>query len=100
MSKEATDDCTARRLPPPDVRRRLPARAGGGGQEYTGLDKYLGQGRQASASFVGSAGGGVPDHPDRRPRHRHGRRLLPVADDITPIWWNPAGLGFHAEATK
>ncbi len=64
------------------------------GQEYTGLDKYLEQGRPDAASFVGVRAAEFLEIPVGARGIGMGSAYSAVADDISSIWWNPAGLGF------
>ncbi|HLA39307.1 MAG TPA: PorV/PorQ family protein [Candidatus Glassbacteria bacterium] len=63
-------------------------------QDYTGLDKYLEQGRNADASFVGVRAAEFLTIPVGARAIAMGSAFSSVADDISSIWWNPAGLGF------
>ncbi|MFH1070281.1 MAG: PorV/PorQ family protein [Candidatus Glassbacteria bacterium] len=63
-------------------------------QDYTGLDKYLGQGRDPDASFVGVRAAEFLLIPIGARAIGMGSAYSSVADDISSIWWNPAGLGF------
>jgi len=63
-------------------------------QEYTGLDKYPEQGRPESASFVGVRAAEFLAIPVGARGIAMGSSFAAVCDDITAIWWNPAGLGF------
>ena len=63
-------------------------------QDYSGLDKYLTQGRQPDASFVGVRAAEFLTIPVGARAIAMGSAFSAVADDITSIWWNPAGLGF------
>ncbi|MBN2289814.1 MAG: PorV/PorQ family protein [Candidatus Glassbacteria bacterium] len=64
------------------------------GQDYSGLDKYLGQGRQDNSSFAGVRAAEFLTIPIGARGIAMGSAFAAVADDITSIWWNPAGLGF------
>ncbi len=63
-------------------------------QDYSGLDKYLYQGRPDNASFVGVRAAEFLTIPIGARGIAMGSAYSAVADDITAIWWNPAGLGF------
>ncbi len=63
-------------------------------QEYSGLDKYPVQGRAESASFVGVRAAEFLTIPVGARGIALGSAYAAVADDISAIWWNPAGLGF------
>ncbi|MFH1071629.1 MAG: PorV/PorQ family protein [Candidatus Glassbacteria bacterium] len=63
-------------------------------QDYTGLDKYLEQGRNPDASFVGVRAAEFLTIPVGARAIGMGSSFSAVADDISSIWWNPAGLGF------
>lgn len=63
-------------------------------QDYTGLDKYVTAGRQADASFVGVRAAEFLTIPVGARGIAMGSAYSAVCDDITSIWWNPAGLGF------
>ncbi len=63
-------------------------------QDYSGLDKYLGQGRPANSSFVGVRAAEFLTIPVGARGIGMGNAYTAVADDISAIWWNPAGLGF------
>ncbi|MBN2288979.1 MAG: PorV/PorQ family protein [Candidatus Glassbacteria bacterium] len=63
-------------------------------QEYTGLDKYLEQGRPADASFVGVRAAEFLTIPVGARGIALGGAFTAATDDISAIWWNPAGLGF------
>ena len=63
-------------------------------QEYTGLDKYLEQGRPDASSFVGVRAAEFLTIPVGARGIALGSAYSAVADDISSIWWNPAGLGF------
>ncbi|MBN2289111.1 MAG: PorV/PorQ family protein [Candidatus Glassbacteria bacterium] len=62
--------------------------------EYTGLDKYPTQGREQSSSFVGVRAAEFLTIPVGARGIGMGSAYAAVCDDITSIWWNPAGLGF------
>jgi hypothetical protein len=63
-------------------------------QDYTGLDKYLTSGRPDDASFVGVRAAEFLTIPVGARGIAMGSAYSAVADDISSIWWNPAGLGF------
>ena len=63
-------------------------------QDYTGLDKYLTAGRPEDASFVGVRAAEFLTIPVGARGIAMGSAYSAVADDISSIWWNPAGLGF------
>lgn len=63
-------------------------------QDYTGLDKYLTAGRPSDASFVGVRAAEFLTIPVGARGIAMGSAYSAVADDISSIWWNPAGLGF------
>ena len=63
-------------------------------REYTGLDKYIGQGRPSSSSMVGTRAAEFLSIPVGARAIALGSAFSAVADDISAIWWNPAGLGF------
>lgn len=63
-------------------------------QDYAGLDKYLDQGRLSSSSFVGVRAAEFLTIPVGARGIGMGSAYSAVADDISAIWWNPAGLGF------
>jgi len=63
-------------------------------QDYTGLDKYLVSGRPDNASFVGVRAAEFLTIPVGARGIAMGSAYSAVADDISSIWWNPAGLGF------
>ena len=63
-------------------------------QDYSGLDKYIPQGRPDNASFVGVRAAEFLTIPIGARGIAMGSAYSAVADDITSIWWNPAGLGF------
>ena len=63
-------------------------------QDYSGLDKYLSQGRQPNSSFVGVRAAEFLTIPVGARGIAMGSSFSSIADDITAIWWNPAGLGF------
>ncbi len=67
-------------------------------QEYAGLDKYPTQGRPDGASFVGVRAAEFLTIPVGARGIGMGSSFSAVADDITSIWWNPAGLGFLESA--
>jgi len=62
--------------------------------DYTGLDKYMTQGRLEDASFVGVRAAEFLTIPVGARAIAMGSAFTSVADDISSIWWNPAGLGF------
>jgi len=63
-------------------------------KEYTGLDKYPTQGRPENSSFVGIRAAEFLTIPVGARGIGMGSAFVAVCDDITSIWWNPAGLGF------
>ncbi len=63
-------------------------------QDYTGLDKYIRQGRPDNASFSGVRAAEFLTIPIGARGIAMGSAYSAVADDISAIWWNPAGLGF------
>ena len=63
-------------------------------QDYSGLDKYQGQGRQDDASFAGVRAAEFLTIPIGARGIAMGSAYSAVTDDISSIWWNPAGLGF------
>ena len=63
-------------------------------QEYSGLDKYMVQGRAEDASFVGVRAAEFLTIPVGARGIAMGSAYSAVADDISAVWWNPAGLGF------
>jgi len=63
-------------------------------QEYSGLDKYLTQGRPDAASFVGVRAAEFLEIPIGARGIAMGSAYSACTDDISSIWWNPAGLGF------
>ena len=63
-------------------------------QGYSGLDKYPVQGRADAASFVGVRAAEFLTIPVGARGIAMGSAYAVVADDISAIWWNPAGLGF------
>ena len=67
-------------------------------QEYSGLDKYPVQNRPEDASFVGVRAAEFLEIPVGARGIGMGSAYSAVTDDISSIWWNPAGLGF-LEAT-
>ncbi len=67
---------------------------GVGNQEYTGLDKYPEQGRPDQSSFVGVRAAEFLTIPVGSRGIALGSSYSAVTDDISSIWWNPAGLGF------
>ena len=62
--------------------------------EYTGLDKYITQGRADNSSFVGTRAAEFLTIPVGARAIAMGSAYSATADDISSIWWNPAGLGF------
>jgi len=63
-------------------------------QDYSGLDKYLEQGRQSDFSFVGARAAEFLTIPVGARGIGMGGAYTAITDDISSIWWNPAGLGF------
>jgi len=63
-------------------------------QDYAGLDKYLDQGRLSNSSFVGVRAAEFLTIPVGARGIGMGSAYSAVADDISSMWWNPAGLGF------
>lgn len=63
-------------------------------QAYTGLDKYMSQGIPEDNSFAGVRAAEFLEIPVGARGIGMGSAYSAVADDITSIWWNPAGLGF------
>jgi len=63
-------------------------------QEYSGLDKYPVQGRPKASSFVGVRAAEFLEIPVGARGIGMGSAYSAVCDDISSIWWNPAGLGF------
>ena len=63
-------------------------------QDYSGLDKYIPQGRMENASFVGVRAAEFLTIPVGARGIGLGGAYTAVTDDISSIWWNPAGLGF------
>jgi hypothetical protein len=63
-------------------------------QQYSGLDKYLPQGIAEDASFVGVRAAEFLEIPVGARGIAMGSAYSAVTDDISSIWWNPAGLGF------
>jgi hypothetical protein len=63
-------------------------------QQYSGLDKYLTQGTPDDASFVGVRAAEFLEIPVGARGIAMGSAYSAVTDDISSIWWNPAGLGF------
>ena len=63
-------------------------------QEYSGLDKYPTQGRPDAASFVGVRAAEFLEIPVGARGIAMGSAFSACTDDISSIWWNPAGLGF------
>lgn len=62
--------------------------------DYTGLDKYIGADRPDDFSFVGVRAAEFLTIPVGARGIGMGSAYTAVSDDITSIWWNPAGLGF------
>lgn len=54
----------------------------------------LNRGRTEGFSFVGNAGGEFLTIPVGARGVAMGQAFTAVSDDITSLWWNPAGLGF------
>ena len=63
-------------------------------QDYSGLDKYLEQGRLSNSSFVGVRAAEFLTIPVGARGIGMGNAYTAVVDDISAMWWNPAGLGF------
>ncbi|MCE5271251.1 PorV/PorQ family protein [bacterium] len=63
-------------------------------QEYSGLDKYPVQGRPKASSFVGVRAAEFLEIPVGARGIGLGSAYSAVCDDISSMWWNPAGLGF------
>lgn len=63
-------------------------------QEYSGLDKYPVQGRPDASSFVGVRAAEFLEIPVGARGIGLGSSYSAVCDDISAMWWNPAGLGF------
>ena len=63
-------------------------------QQYSGLDKYQTQGTPDDASFVGVRAAEFLEIPVGARGIAMGSAYSAVTDDISSIWWNPAGLGF------
>ncbi|MEA2064413.1 MAG: PorV/PorQ family protein [Gemmatimonadota bacterium] len=63
-------------------------------QDYSGLDKYLEQGRLSNSSFVGVRAAEFLTIPVGARGIGMGNAYTSIVDDISSIWWNPAGLGF------
>ncbi|MCE5270461.1 PorV/PorQ family protein [bacterium] len=63
-------------------------------REYTGLDKYVTQGRPDNLSFAGVRAAEFLTIPVGARGIGLGDAYTAVADDISAIWYNPAGLGF------
>jgi hypothetical protein len=63
-------------------------------QDYSGLDKYLDQGRMSNSTFVGTRAAEFLTIPVGARGIGMGNAYAAVVDDITSTWWNPAGLGF------
>ncbi len=64
-----------------------------GRKEYSGLDKYPSQGRPDASSSVGVRAGEFLTIPVGARGIGMGGACSAVLDDISAIWWNPAGLG-------
>ncbi len=62
-------------------------------KEYTGLDKYPTQGRPDASSSVGVRAAEFLTIPVGARGIGMGGACSAVLDDISAIWWNPAGLG-------
>jgi len=62
-------------------------------KEYTGLDKYPTQGRPDASSSVGVRAAEFLTIPIGARGIGMGGACTAVLDDISAIWWNPAGLG-------
>ena len=67
-------------------------------REYTGLDKYVTQGRPANLSFAGVRAAEFLTIPVGARGIALGDAYTAVADDISAIWYNPAGLGLMENA--
>ncbi len=67
-------------------------------KEYTGLDKYPTQGRPEASSMVGVRAAEFLEIPVGARGIGMGSAYTAVADDISAMWWNPAGLGFLESA--
>jgi len=63
-------------------------------KEYTGLDKYPTQDRPDASSSVGVRAAEFLTIPVGARAIGMGGAFAAVADDISSVWWNPAGLGF------
>lgn len=63
-------------------------------QDYSGLDKYLDQGRMSNSTFVGVRAAEFLTIPVGARGIGMGSAYTAVVEDITATWWNPAGLGF------
>ena len=63
-------------------------------QDYSGLDKYPTQGRADALSFAGARAAEFLTIPIGARGIGMGSAFTAVADGISAIWWNPAGLGF------
>jgi hypothetical protein len=57
------------------------------------------QGRQEGFSFVGNAGGEFLSIPIGARGVAMGQAFTAAVDDISALWWNPAGLGFMRSPT-
>ncbi|MGH7587268.1 MAG: hypothetical protein ACRELU_01620, partial [Gemmatimonadota bacterium] len=84
-----------------DIRRR--ARTGcfvGAFALLTGLPVFAQdlppslEGREEDFSFIGNAGGEFLTIPMGARGVAMGQSFTAVVDDISALWWNPAGLGF------
>lgn len=63
-------------------------------KEYSGLDKYPTQARPSASSMVGVRAAEFLTIPVGARAIGMGGAYSAVADDISAMWWNPAGLGF------
>ena len=63
-------------------------------KEYNGLDKYPTQGRPDASSSVGIRAAEFLTIPVGARGIGMGGACSAVLDDISAIWWNPAGIGF------
>ncbi len=63
-------------------------------QDYSGLDKYPSQGREESLSFAGVRAAEFLTIPVGARGIGMGSAYTAVAEGISAMWWNPAGLGF------
>ncbi|MFC1545051.1 PorV/PorQ family protein, partial [Gemmatimonadota bacterium] len=66
-------------------------------KEYTGLDKYPTQGRPDASSSVGVRAAEFLTIPVGARGIGMGGACSAVLDDISAIWWNPAGLGLMSQ---